>query len=143
MEEHYRKLEHMYSTAPVNEFYQPTLVVDHNTATVSIQVLNKHFHAAQAAHGSIYFKMLDDAAFFAAQSVVKDVFVLTTQFNTHLLRPIFEEQISATGTIIAQTKSSIIAESILRNRSGKICATGRGIFALGNTPLSAEIGYHL
>ena len=30
-----------------------------------------YFHALEAIHGSVYFKILDDAAFFAAQSVVK------------------------------------------------------------------------
>ena len=36
------------------------------------------FHAAGAGHGTIYFKMLDDAAFYAANSMVEEQFVLTT-----------------------------------------------------------------
>jgi hypothetical protein len=30
------------------------------------------FHAAHAVHGSVYFKALDDAAFFAVASLVQE-----------------------------------------------------------------------
>jgi uncharacterized protein (TIGR00369 family) len=141
MSEHYRKLERMYAGAPVNKFYGPITLIEDSKATITIKTEEKHFHAAGAAHGSIYFKMLDDAAYFAAQSVVPGVFVLTTQFNLHLIRPIFAEEITSTGTIISRTRSSIIAESTLKNKKGKILATGRGSFALSSISLSAEIGY--
>lgn len=34
-------------------------------AEVSIEVGRELFHASGAVHGSVYFKLLDDAAFFA------------------------------------------------------------------------------
>ncbi|MBL4704526.1 MAG: PaaI family thioesterase [Flavobacteriales bacterium] len=142
MNDHYRKLESMYAGAPINQFYHPDTTIEDSKATIVITTAEKHFHAAGAAHGSIYFKMLDDAAFFAAQSVVTDVFVLTTQFNIHLIRPIFAEKITSVGTIISRTKSSIIAESVLLNSKGKTLATGRGTFALSKIQLTEEIGYH-
>lgn len=143
LEDHYRKLENMYSIAPVNEFYLPTMKVETNKATIEITTSKQHWHAANSTHGSIYFKMLDDAAFFAAQSSVVTVFVLTSQFNVHLLRPIFEEKITSVGRIITQTKNNIIAEAELFNEKGKLLATGRGNFALSRIPLSEDIGYKL
>lgn len=141
MEDHYRKLERMYQTAPVNTFYQPVMEIGDERAEITIQTGAQHFHAAGATHGSVYFKMLDDAAFFAAQSIVTDVFVLTSQFNIHLLRPIFEEKITSKGKIISKTKTSILAESELYNEKGKLLATGRGSFALSRMALTEEIGY--
>ncbi len=44
-------------------------------------------HAGGAVHGANYFKAMDDAAFFAANSLVDDVFVLTVSFNVYFLRP--------------------------------------------------------
>jgi acyl-coenzyme A thioesterase PaaI-like protein len=41
-----------------------------------------------AAHGTIYFKMLDDAAFYAANTLVTDRFLLTTSFNLLFSRPV-------------------------------------------------------
>ena len=46
------------------------------------------FHAADAAHGTVYFKMMDDAAFYACNSLVTDRFLLTTAFNLLFTRPL-------------------------------------------------------
>ena len=45
------------------------------------------FHAAGAVHGSVYFKMLDDAAWFAVNSLLTDEFVVTASFTVYLTRP--------------------------------------------------------
>ncbi len=46
------------------------------------------YHAAGAAHGTLYFKMMDDAAFYACNSMVSDRFLLTTAFNLVFTRPL-------------------------------------------------------
>ena len=75
---HFQALEKMYLDAPINAFYDPRIEVSDAEAIVEIEVSESLFHSAQAVHGSVYFKMLDDAAFFAASSLEKEVFVLTT-----------------------------------------------------------------
>jgi len=90
-ESHYRKLENMYlKSAHINTaFYETTnMIVAEERAAITLTVASKYFHAAGAMHGSVYFKLLDDAAFFAVQSLVEDAFVLTTTFNIHMLRPV-------------------------------------------------------
>src|SRR6185436_14124985 len=74
-EEHFRKLERMYDAAPINQYFRPVLTVGDALAEVAIVVRPDFFHAANAVHGSIYFKAMDDAAFFAVNSIVHDVFV--------------------------------------------------------------------
>ena len=54
---------------------------------ISFPVAPDSFHAAGAAHGTLYFKMLDDAAFYAANGLVSDRFLLTTAFNLHFTKP--------------------------------------------------------
>ena len=49
-----------------------------------------HFHATSAAHGTLYFKMMDDDAFYACNSTVSDRFLLTTAFNLVFSRPLNE-----------------------------------------------------
>ena len=65
-EQHYRCLESMYQAAPINDFYKPVMTVSDSYAVIEIEVSDKHHHAAGAMHGSVYFKMLDDAAFFCS-----------------------------------------------------------------------------
>ena len=102
--EHYQKLENMYFAAPINKFYNPTITVKECTAEITIAVKEDFFHAANAVHGSVYFKMLDDAAFFAVNSIVEDVFVLTGTFETKLLRPITDGKIVSKGIITSFTE---------------------------------------
>jgi len=85
--------------------------------------------------------LLDDAAFFAVNSIVKDVFVLTTNFNINLIRPVSEGVITAIGKIKFKSKNLYIAESSLLNEKGKEIAFGTGHFAKSNTKLTKEIGY--
>src|SRR5947208_2034742 len=87
-ESHYRRLEALYHAAPINGYYAPRLAVSEGAARLEIPVKPEFFHAAGAVHGSVYFKALDDAAYFAVNSLVEDVYVLTVSFNTQLLKPV-------------------------------------------------------
>jgi len=85
---HFVALQNMYLAAPISELYHPSIVISDSEATIEIEVSEQFFHSAGALHGSVYFKMLDDAAFFAANSLERHVFVLTTSFTTYLTRPV-------------------------------------------------------
>jgi acyl-coenzyme A thioesterase PaaI-like protein len=102
-ESHFRKLEQTYLAAPTNQYYKP-----------------RFYHAADAVHGSVYFKALDDAAFFAVNSIVEDVFVLTASFNLYLVRPVTDGEMKATGRLLA---------------------TGSGTFMRSQIALDESIGY--
>lgn len=141
IEQHYRALEAMYLAAPTNDYYNPDVRIWDEGAEISIQVDPKFFHSAGALHGSVYFKLLDDAAYFAANSVEHDYFVLTADFRIDLLRPCVGGRITATGSIIRAGRQDILAESNLYDEQGKLLATGRGRFARGRTPLKSVESY--
>ena len=142
-ETHYRKLENMYlKGAAINAFYDTiTMAIAEERATLTLQVHGKYFHAAGAMHGSVYFKLLDDAAFFAVQSLVEDVFVLTTSFNTHFLRTVSSGIIRCEGSVQFKSGSFFVAESKLHNEEGKLIASGTGEFVKSKILLSPQIGY--
>ena len=140
-EEHYRKITHAYVTAPINAFYAPELRLSEGKAEVSFDVDPKMHHAAHAAHGSIYFKALDDAAFFAANSIVDDVFVLTVSFTTYFLRPIRSGRITAKGRLVHRTGRLFFAEATLVDQDGNEIGRGNGTFMRSNIKLDPTIGY--
>ena len=140
-DKHYIALERMYLAAPINEFYNPKIDVTDAVATIEIDLSEKYFHAAGAVHGSVYFKMLDDAAFFAANSLEKEVFVLTTSFTTYLTRPVSSGVIKSVGKVVNQNRSQFIAESIAYNSDGQEIARGSGIFVRGKFLLADAMGY--
>lgn len=140
-EQHYRQLESMYQAAPVNEFYKPVMTISDSHAVIEIEVSEKHHHAAGAVHGSVYFKMLDDAAFFAANSLETEVFVLTTSFTTYLTRPVASGKIRAEGKVVNKNKSQFIAEAILIDEKGNEIGRGNGIFVRSKMLLVDAAGY--
>ncbi len=111
------------------------------TAVIDFVVEDKHYHAAGAAHGTVYFKMLDDAAFYAANSMVTDMFVLTTAFNLLLTRPMKPGPARAEGRWINGQRRVLVAEAHIVNSSGEEVARGTGTFMRSRIPLSSLPGY--
>lgn len=112
-EQHYRKLENMYLAAPINEFYQPSILISKGQAEIQKQVKPEFFHAAGSPHGSVYFKLLDDAAFFAVNSLEKEFFVLTVSYNIYLTHPVFKGLLIAKGEVVTRSQNHFVAESVL------------------------------
>ena len=140
--EHYSRLERMYLTkASINDYFKPTIAIGDGEAEIRIEVDPKFFHAAGAVHGTVYFKALDDAAFFAANSVVEDVFVLTTNFNIQLLRPVTEGTLIAKGTLVSETRSLLIADAELRDNRDRLVGRGTGNFMKSRIQLADIPGY--
>ena len=125
---HYRSLENMYLAAPVNTIFPPRITIGNGEAEIEIDIKPEYHHTAGAVHGSVYFKLLDDAAFFAANSLEEDVFVLTTSFTTYITKPVVDGVMRAVGKVVNSNRSQWIAESIVYNSDGKEIARGNGIF---------------
>jgi len=143
VEKHFRRLEKMYLKSNVNQnLYESTeVLIENKKATISIEISDKYFHALGAIHGSVYFKLLDDAAFFAANSVVTDKFLLTSNFNINLIRPANRGRITAIGELNFQSKNLFIATASLRNEQAKEIAFGTGHFMKSQIELTEKIGY--
>ena len=140
-EEHFRKLERMYLSAPINKYYAPEIHISENQAQVFIPVRSDFFHAANAVHGAVYFKLLDDSSFFAANSLVEDVFVLTVSYNVYFTRPISEGLMKATGKVVQASRRLIIAESVIVDSEENEIARGSGTFMRSKIRLTKGIGY--
>ena len=138
---HFIALQNMYLAAPINEFYRPVIEVSEAQATIEIEVTDKLFHAARAVHGSVYFKMLDDAAFFAANSLEREVFVLTTSFTTYLTRPVSSGRLRSVGRVVNRNKSQFIAEAVVHDSKGNEIGRGSGVFVRSKLPLAEAMGY--
>jgi uncharacterized protein (TIGR00369 family) len=143
MADHFRKLEHMYLSAPVNKLLYNgiTIEVTHEKAELTLMVEEKFHHAAHAMHGSVYFKMLDDAAFFAVNSIVQDVFVYTVSINTQLLRPVAKGIIRSSGELKFKSTNLFIADAVLFDENNKLAGRATGSFMRSKIELTPDIGY--
>ena len=85
--------------------------------------------------------MLDDAAFYAANSLVTDRFLLTTAFNLHFTKPIRRGPVIAEGRWISGRRRVFIAEARLVDAEGDEIGRGTGTFMRSQIPLSGLAGY--
>ena len=140
-DKHYRALEHMYLAAPINEIFQPRITVSMEKAEIEIEVKESFFHAAGAVHGAVYFKMMDDAAFFAASSIEPDYFILTASFKTNFSKPISSGRMRSIGRVINIGQRHITAESVVYDGDGLEIGKGSGVFVRGKRPLVKVSAY--
>lgn len=139
---HHRALESLYAAAPVNKVFQSRLeITGSGSSIIDFMVDEGLYHAAGAAHGTVYFKMLDDAAFYAANSMVTDMFLLTTAFNLLLTRPIKAGPARAEGKWISGQRRVLVAEAHIVDKDGEEVARGTGTFMRSRIPLSSLAGY--
>ena len=141
-ETHWRALEGLYASAPVNAKFQSALeITGEGSSRITFLVTEDCYHAAGAAHGTIYFKMLDDAAFYAANTLVTDRFLLTTSFNLHFTKPVREGKVVAEGRWVSGRRRVFVAEARLVDAEGDEIGRGTGTFMKSRIPLSSLAGY--
>jgi uncharacterized protein (TIGR00369 family) len=139
---HFAALQALYVSAPVNSLFESTLTITgEGRSRIEFSVDEHVHHAAHAAHGTIYFKMLDDAAFYAANSLVTDRFLLTTAFNLHFTKPIRTGPVVAEGRWISGRRRVFVAEARLIDADGDEIGRGTGTFMRSRIALSSLAGY--
>jgi uncharacterized protein (TIGR00369 family) len=139
---HFRALEALYRSAPVNAMFESSLeIVEQGVARVRFEVAENVYHAAGAAHGTVYFKMLDDAAFYACNSMVTDRFLLTTAFNLHFTKPLRAGPVTAEGRWVSGRKRVFVGEARLIDANGEEAARATGTFLRSHIPLTSLAGY--
>ena len=141
---HLRALESLYNSAPINRLFESTLALpEAGKSEIRFTVEPGSFHAAGAAHGTLYFKMLDDAAFYACNGLVSDRFLLTTAFNLHFTKPMRGGAARAEGRWISGKRRVFVAEARIVDIDGEECARGTGTFMRSHIALSGLDGYRL
>jgi uncharacterized protein (TIGR00369 family) len=141
---HFHALEALYASAPINNLFRSRLeIVGEGQSQIAFEVDEDQHHAAGAAHGTIYFKMLDDAAFYAANSLVSDRFLLTTGFNLHFTKPIRSGRVVAHGRWVSGKRRVFVAEASLVDEEGEEIGRGTGTFMRSHIALSGLPGYRV
>ncbi|EAQ28530.1 hypothetical protein NAP1_13063 [Erythrobacter sp. NAP1] len=140
--QHYRALERLYASAPINDKFASRLEISgEGLSRLTFSITEDVYHAAGAAHGTIYFKMLDDAAFYAANTLATDRFLLTTSFNLHFTKPVRVGEVIAEGRWVSGKRRVFVAESRLIDQEGDEIGRGTGTFMRSRIALSSLDGY--
>lgn len=139
---HYQALERMFHKAPIQNILSGAQIqVSEGKAIYSLSINEAYFHAAGALHGAVYFKLLDDAAYFAAASIEQTFFLLTKNYSLQFIRPVEVDHLTARGELVRQEGNVFVAKSSIANSQGKVVAIGEGTFVKSMKLLSEQKGY--
>jgi uncharacterized protein (TIGR00369 family) len=139
---HRRALESLYRQAPINGLFRSSIeIAEQGVARIRFDVDEATFHAAGAAHGTLYFKMMDDAAFYACNSMVSDRFLLTTAFNLNFTKPLKAGPVVAEGRWVSGRRRVFVGEARLIDSDGEEAARGTGTFMRSHIALATLPGY--
>ena len=139
---HFRALESLYRHAEINRLFESEIeIAEPGFARIRFDIGPATNHAAGAAHGTLYFKMMDDAAFYACNSMVSDRFLLTTAFNLVFTRPLKHGPVVAEGRWVSGKRRVFVGEARLVLPDGEEAARGTGTFMRSHIPLSSLEGY--
>jgi acyl-coenzyme A thioesterase PaaI-like protein len=139
---HYRALESLYRAAPINNLFESRLeIVEPGFARIRFRIEEVLYHAGGAAHGTVYFKMMDDAAFYACNSLVTDRFLLTTAFNLLFTRPLAGGEVVAEGRWASGRRRVFVGDARLIDADGEEAGRGTGTFMRSHIPLASLPGY--
>jgi uncharacterized protein (TIGR00369 family) len=138
---HCRKLESMYLGAPCNEHYEPGIRISEGEAEVVIPVRDEFLDAAGSVHGSVFHRAMNDAALFAANSVVPKELVASTAFHFQLTGSISEGELVARARVVDVSGDHCLAEAVVLNGEGEELGRGTGTFAKSEVPLTPDVGY--
>ncbi|TCD06972.1 PaaI family thioesterase [Erythrobacteraceae bacterium CFH 75059] len=135
-------MERLYSAAAINRLFPSVLTITGEGRSIIRATLSPDvYHAAGAAHGTVYFKMLDDAAFYAANTLVTDCFLLTTSFNLHFSKPVREGPVEAHGSWVSGRRRVLVAEARLIDAQGDEVGRGTGTFMRSRIALTSLPAY--
>lgn len=142
-EGHYRNLERMFYSAPINKelITGAKLIVGNQVAELTLPMKKEFYHAADSLHGALYFKLLDDSAYFAAASAEEEYFLYTKGYQIHFKRPVKGGVLKAKGQLVEQGDREWLAISEIFNENDQLVASGEGIFVRSKLLLKDQLGY--
>ena len=130
--DHYLALINMYQAAPMTKMFPADLQIEQGKAIISLIIKEDYFHVAQGLHGSVYFKLLDDASAFAAYSITQSFFAYTANFNINFTAPVTQGKITAVGELVKHEGKKLFTTSRLFNELGLEVANAEGLFIQGS-----------
>jgi uncharacterized protein (TIGR00369 family) len=111
--------------------------------TIQMEVGPHLHHSAGNVHGHVIFKLLDDASFFAANTLFYDNLLVTAQFNIYFIRPVATGTLTSIGSVLYRTFNMAVAEATLFSGEGKEIAKGSGLFYKSKKALGPGVGYNI
>lgn len=126
----------LYVNHPMHDHLHLDLTVKKGESTLAMDVHPSCLNLVGTLHGSLYFKLMDDACFFAALSMNHHAFVATATFTIHYFTPVSSGRLTAKASVVEQMNSKYMCECVIVDQDTTKIGYGSGLFVAPKVPLS-------
>ncbi len=140
-EQHLEKLENLYLSDAANKEFDPGVKVFEGEAEIHVPVREKISNIDGTIIGCICYKLMEDAAILAVNSIVNDVQVLASNFNIYLSNSIASRELTARARFMGNSGNQFLVETVVTDANRKEIARGSGAFVKSSLKLSQMTGY--
>ena len=117
-----------YLKHPMHHNLNMNVELGKNSATITMTIHDSVINLVGILHGAIYFKLIDDACFFAALSAQESSFVATSNMTIHYLKPASKGVLIAHAKMITKQGRKYLCECEIKDEEGTIYTYGSGSF---------------
>ena len=117
-----------YLKHPMHNELNMNVELGNKSATIQLTIHESVINLVGILHGAIYFKLIDDACFFAALSARESNFVATSNMTIHYLKPASDGVLIAHAKMITKQGRKYLCECEIKDKDGTIYAYGSGSF---------------
>lgn len=135
---HFERLEGMYLADDRNEQDDVGVRVLEGESEIVTPIDARHIRSDGSLTNSICFRLLDDAASLAVNSVVQDVLVRAEGFNVRYSHVAPTGDLAARGRLLSSSEDQYLAESVVVDSEGREICRGTGAFVRTDTALAHE-----
>ena len=141
LQTHLDKLERMYLAAPGNRSGEAGVRLSEGAAEIAVPIREQDRCPRGSVHGAVQFKLMDDAAALAVNTLIDKTLVQTRSFDVCFTRPVAGGKLTARSRLLTVTGEQYYAESVLTDAEGLEVARGVGVYVESGTLLSPDIGF--
>ena len=134
----FERLEQMYLSDDRNEKDDAGIRIQEGESEIVIPIDGQHFRSDGSLDNAICFKLLDDAASLAVNSVVRDVLVRAESFTVRYAHRAPAGELAARGRLLDLSEGQYLAESVVVDSEGREVCRGTGAFVKSDTALGSE-----
>ena len=141
MEEHYNKLENIFSKSSINKVLNAEIKINQGFSELIFTTNNSMHNEIKEIHNAYISMALESAAFFAANSLIEDVLVFAKSFEINYLKTTQGKKLKSSAKFVEKSMGNyFILVELTENKN--LIARGKGVFRRSKTLLENINNYN-
>lgn len=128
MSEHYKKLENLFLKSSINEILDAKIKITEGATEIHLTKKEFMHNEIEPIHSAYIFMVLESSAFFAANSLIEDVSIVSKSFEILYVRNLESKIYTAKAKFLEKSMGNYIISSELYDEKGNLITKAKGVY---------------